>query len=556
VTNGGTRLGRTFVRRILVGDRGITYRYLGLRTFAHPWHAERGEPQEPEAAVIRELNHAMVALTRGILDASGGNRGSRYDYNLSLINLHEPGDGTGGPLRNKLGVRLGKDVEMAVSWHADSAVEEMSCIGVLNLTQPEHSQKKLKQKQQQRSRHHQRQRGVEQPWRIALKCIGDEHEGGKARVAQGSGAGEQTDRAMLTPAAAVPLHAGDSYFFLREFNHHHHHAVLAGSAPRYSTTHRVGVTATDTWDYIWERAERALALPLPPYFSAGGATNSLTASALRLSEEVHSEIEFEWLRMWAAQGRAHSDSHKAYWAPRINELIVVWLRLEARTAAYLAFLAAAAAASPSAAIAALPEGVRCFDILEHLLVRRDGGDVAAVAVQAERRPRKEFPSRDRQHLLQQLQASRAGWHARNAASVFDELGSEFRPFELLKFHEGQPVYKFEPALKQEGAPTIVMLGEALGPALQAHRAARALFCKNQSGFKPDQPPSYQLASHHVSCRKSTPHYPKRKSGVKSGQKRNKGPPSERLVGHRNAVEPGSVSSVPQRPQHKRKWDES
>ena len=36
VFGGGIRLGRTFVRRILVGNPGITYKYLGLRIFAHP----------------------------------------------------------------------------------------------------------------------------------------------------------------------------------------------------------------------------------------------------------------------------------------------------------------------------------------------------------------------------------------------------------------------------------------------------------------------------------------------------------------------------------------
>ena len=40
---------------------------------------------------------------------------------------------------------------------------------------------------------------------------------------------------------------------LDDFNHHHHHAVLAGSCGRISSTHRVAVTATDTWQHIWAR---------------------------------------------------------------------------------------------------------------------------------------------------------------------------------------------------------------------------------------------------------------------------------------------------------------
>ena len=34
----GTKLAPTFVTRTLVGENGITYKYLGLRMFAHPWN--------------------------------------------------------------------------------------------------------------------------------------------------------------------------------------------------------------------------------------------------------------------------------------------------------------------------------------------------------------------------------------------------------------------------------------------------------------------------------------------------------------------------------------
>ena len=47
---------------------------------------------------------------------------------------------------------------------------------------------------------------------------------------------------------------------LNDFNHHHHHAVIAGNTWRYSSTHRVAVVKRDTWDYIRERCELALAV--------------------------------------------------------------------------------------------------------------------------------------------------------------------------------------------------------------------------------------------------------------------------------------------------------
>ncbi len=45
VFGGGIRLGRTFVRRILVGVPGITYKYLGLRIFAHPYALQSNLPR-------------------------------------------------------------------------------------------------------------------------------------------------------------------------------------------------------------------------------------------------------------------------------------------------------------------------------------------------------------------------------------------------------------------------------------------------------------------------------------------------------------------------------
>ena len=133
VTNGGIRLGATVVRRILAGEPGITYKYLGLRTFAHPW---RGEGARPQLAPLQELNAAFVASTTRLLKVGKGvGKNGSCAYNLSLVNLLEPSDARGGALRNKAGEKLGTG-GMAVSWHADSAVEDFSSIAVLNLTLP------------------------------------------------------------------------------------------------------------------------------------------------------------------------------------------------------------------------------------------------------------------------------------------------------------------------------------------------------------------------------------------------------------------------------------
>ena len=46
VVAAGGKLSRTFVKRTLVGEPGITYKYLGLRIFAHPWRATAAEEGE------------------------------------------------------------------------------------------------------------------------------------------------------------------------------------------------------------------------------------------------------------------------------------------------------------------------------------------------------------------------------------------------------------------------------------------------------------------------------------------------------------------------------
>lgn len=81
VMAGGKHSSRTFVKRTLVGDPGITYKYLGLRLFAHAWS---GPGVLPIMKSIGDLNQHMIQMTKGY-----ENRG-KCDYNLTLINYMEP----------------------------------------------------------------------------------------------------------------------------------------------------------------------------------------------------------------------------------------------------------------------------------------------------------------------------------------------------------------------------------------------------------------------------------------------------------------------------------
>lgn len=90
---GGKHSSRTFVKRTLVGDPGITYKYLGLRLFAHAWSNPSGKTSRDNDGVavvpsvmkdIGTINKHMIEMTK-----SYENHGL-CNYNLTLINYMEP----------------------------------------------------------------------------------------------------------------------------------------------------------------------------------------------------------------------------------------------------------------------------------------------------------------------------------------------------------------------------------------------------------------------------------------------------------------------------------
>ena len=101
---GGKHSSRTFVKRTLVGNPGITYKYLGLRLFAHAWS---GPGTPPLLKAIGDLNQDMIRMTlkhnnstkRRLLVSKGSNQQEHgcegsCEYNLTLINYMEPSSHT------------------------------------------------------------------------------------------------------------------------------------------------------------------------------------------------------------------------------------------------------------------------------------------------------------------------------------------------------------------------------------------------------------------------------------------------------------------------------
>ena len=106
VMAGGKHSSRTFVKRTLVGNPGITYKYLGLRLFAHSWS---GPGTPPLLKAIGDLNQDMIRMTLKHKTKKRQrqlNRGSEQsnthqedvngscEYNLTLINYMEPSSHT------------------------------------------------------------------------------------------------------------------------------------------------------------------------------------------------------------------------------------------------------------------------------------------------------------------------------------------------------------------------------------------------------------------------------------------------------------------------------
>ena len=58
----GTKLAKTYVERILVGQPGITYKYLGSRMFAYPWDYQ-SQSSTNYTVQIKKMNDALKVIS-------------------------------------------------------------------------------------------------------------------------------------------------------------------------------------------------------------------------------------------------------------------------------------------------------------------------------------------------------------------------------------------------------------------------------------------------------------------------------------------------------------
>nr|KAF6318459.1 FTO alpha-ketoglutarate dependent dioxygenase [Pipistrellus kuhlii] len=190
--------------------------------------------------------------------------------------------------------------KMAVSWHHDENLVDRSAVAVYS-----HSCEGPEEESEEDSPLEGRDPDT---WHVGFKISWD----------------------IETPGLVIPLHQGDCYFMLDDLNATHQHCVLAGLPPRFSSTHRVAECSTGTLDYILQRCQLALQNVGDVTDSGGVALKSLEPAVLKQGEEIHNEVEFEWLRQFWFQG-SRPRKCTDWWCEPMARLEEMWRRMEVAT---------------------------------------------------------------------------------------------------------------------------------------------------------------------------------------------------------------------------------
>ncbi|KAM4018110.1 alpha-ketoglutarate-dependent dioxygenase FTO isoform 2-T2 [Anomaloglossus baeobatrachus] len=306
----------TPVSRILIGEPGCTYKYLNTRLFAVPWpeagHNITYSTEDVSIAckafydlntflhlqTIRELDKLEKSEQRSEPPSDSHEQRSFKEadrcFNVTLINYMDPQSMS--YLKEEPYFGMGK---MAVSWHHDENLVEGSTVAVYNYQ--ENATETCEEDGKDVSK-----------WHVGLKIAWD----------------------ISTPGLALPLNPGDSYFMLDNLNTTHQHCVLAGTEPRFSSTHRVAECSTGTFSYIQTRCRKALENLCVASECGETKLQSLEMEVLQQAEEIHNEVEFEWLRQFWFQGTRYSRCSD-YWLPAMVKLEEEWRQMETMTSLLL-----------------------------------------------------------------------------------------------------------------------------------------------------------------------------------------------------------------------------
>ncbi|KAG2470013.1 FTO dioxygenase, partial [Polypterus senegalus] len=205
-------------------------------------------------------------------------------FNVTLLNYMDPKTMT--YLKEEPYFGMGP---MAVGWHHDESLVRGSPVAVYNYSSSDPGTTSDKKA----------------CWRAGLKVAWD----------------------IDTPGLVLPLQPGDCYFMMDDLNMTHQHCVLVGEEPRFSSTHRVAEEGDSTLDYVFGRTEEALSNLLKDSTLSNASLNSTEISILKKTEEIHNEVEFEWLRQYWFQGRRYA-KFTDWWCKPIEKLEEDWKEME------------------------------------------------------------------------------------------------------------------------------------------------------------------------------------------------------------------------------------
>jgi hypothetical protein len=207
----GTKCAKTYVTRCLLGEAGTTYKYLGLRMFAHPWDgsAEKESINDKHSGMnifeavttVSDLNETLTHRSShhlSELDKKRRGRGAeptkgRAGFDVTLINRME---GT-SDLKSEVTTGEGR---CSVSWHADSSLENYSTIGVYHTIFSDST----KQNESSRTNNKKTTKSGSAQWSVALRVA---HNSEGPNVGR-RGVGIESSVVKETPAIATSLPSG------------------------------------------------------------------------------------------------------------------------------------------------------------------------------------------------------------------------------------------------------------------------------------------------------------------------------------------------------------
>ena len=324
----GTSCAPTYVTRCLMGDPGTTYKYLGLRMFAHPWNTPIRDLKDHLSSRVTNhhlpqlYRHRQSTTTTTLSDsntnasATAATKSIPYQpnpngkcFDICLINRMT--------MNKKLKTEpLDEENKTTVSWHADSSLEHYSTIAVYQTIVRSTAPGKDPLVKSD---------GNDHEWSIGLR-VSPNAEGPKINHRNDDdGDVDAAANVTTTPPIAVSLPTNSAYYLLDDFNHHHQHTVLVNknrsslSSIRYSLTFRLLRESHNVNDMI-HRCRRCIS----QFHKKGTKT-------YRFEQLTLNELESEWIRQFYIQGRHHHSVLWGEWCHSMMTLWDFWSQLETRT---------------------------------------------------------------------------------------------------------------------------------------------------------------------------------------------------------------------------------